>query len=280
METTFFHKSHLNSILSAHSGNRRFATVIKEALKADEFLRILTRYAYFNSAFSCGVAILAGQIAARQDLFRDASEPEILLADRSVEVAAHFLFAAIDDYCDRDNKISHRALAQATLKSAARYFGFESSAALSQLQPLNASTRKVFDDVRAGYGVNQTMTERKLFQCMGFHMGSEILADSEFSILHAAIREKHPALLDYLEHASVEIDGKYCPAHYWIAIHTTVEAEHFDAALVGVNHALRYYAGKERRETIIEWVLEGFRGFASAQAKFMAGLKETPLEMA
>jgi len=51
-----------------------------------------------------------------------------------------------------------------------------------------------------------------------------------------------------------------------------VEADHFDSALLGANAALMYYAGKEDRARAKEWVLEGFRAFASVQAGFMKSL--------
>ena len=38
--------------------------------------------------------------------------------------------------------------------------------------------------------------------------------------------------------------GEKHNAYYWVRIHTGVEAEHFDAALKGVNNALRFYAGE------------------------------------
>jgi hypothetical protein len=49
-----------------------------------------------------------------------------------------------------------------------------------------------------------------------------------------------------LEKMKVPLLGERHNAYYWIRIHTGVEAEHFDAALKGVNNALRFYAGGTR----------------------------------
>ena len=79
---------------------------------------------------------------------------------------------------------------------------------------------------------------------MGFHTGSEILADREFTEIDAHLRAQHPDLVAALEPMKVEIAGERHDAYYWIRIHTGVEIEHFDAALKGANNALRFYAGE------------------------------------
>ena len=77
-----------------------------------------------------------------------------------------------------------------------------------------------------------------------------------------------------LEEMKVEALGQKHNAYYWIRIHTGVEAEHFDAALKGVNNALRYYAGSSDLATVKAWILDGFTRFAGVQADFMAALGE------
>ena len=81
-------------------------------------LSVLGRYIQFNSAFGPGLANLAGEIAARQGLFRDADEPVRILADRAAEVGADFFYAAVDEFDDRATpwRDTHRTLAQATVK--------------------------------------------------------------------------------------------------------------------------------------------------------------------
>jgi hypothetical protein len=110
---------------------------------------------------------------------------------------------------------------------------------------------------------------------MGFHTGSEILADQEFVIIDRTLRRDRAELVRALEGMKVEAVGQKHNAYYWIRIHTGVEAEHFDAALKGVNNALRYYAGGEPADTVKGWILDGFSRFADVQGDFMARLGES-----
>ena len=109
---------------------------------------------------------------------------------------------------------------------------------------------------------------------MGFHTGSEILADQEFVLIDRHLRERRPELVRALEAMRVPILGQQHNAYYWIRIHTGVEAEHFDAALKGANNALRFYAGSEPPASVKGHILGGFGGFAAVQSEFMAGLAE------
>jgi len=236
-------------------------------------VRALGRYIQFNSTFGGGVANLAGEIAVRQDLFRDREEPVQILADRSVEVAADIFFAAVDEFDDRatNQRDTHRTLAQATLKATGRFFGYDLSALDAIVRP-NETTLAAIRQVRAGYGISQVVDEAKLFRDLGFHMGSEILADEEFQVIDRFLRSRHGDLVDYLENTEVTINEAAHRAYYWIRIHTSVEADHFAFAVKGANRALRYYVGPGRAADAKVGIVEGFREFAGVQAAFMDGL--------
>jgi hypothetical protein len=109
---------------------------------------------------------------------------------------------------------------------------------------------------------------------MGFHAGSEVLADTEFVVLDQALRAGRADLVAALEAMKVEAAGGRHNGYYWIRIHTSVEADHFDAALAGVNKALRYYSGQAEPTAVKAWILAGFGAFADVQAGFMARLAE------
>lgn len=273
MET--IERKDLTPILDPHTGNKVFAQVLDGVASNDELLRLLARYIQFNSPFGGGVANLAGEIAVRQDLFRDPDEPLGITADRSVEVASKIFFAAIDEFNDRatPHMDTHRTLAQATLKGAGQFFGYDPSA-LNGVVSVNEITAAAIGKVRKGYAVSQSVDEQDLFRALGFHMGSEILADEEFRLLDGFLRKKYPALVDCLEKTKVEINGVQHAAYYWVRIHTTVEADHFTAAAAGANQALQYYAGQESQYQVKEWILAGFAEFASVQTEFMRGLPE------
>ena len=125
-----------------------------------------------------------------------------------------------------------------------------------------------------GYGIGERLPEPRLFSAMGFHVGSEILADREFLIIDETLKEKRGALVAHLSSTRVEILGQKHDAYYWVHIHTGVEAEHFDAALRGVNSALRYYAGGHALAEVKGWILGGFAAFAKVQGEFMDALAE------
>jgi hypothetical protein len=269
----YIQKSDVEPTLKMHTGNTTFVQTLQCLTTSIDVLRALGRYIYFNSPFGSGVANLAGQIAARQDLFRDHEETVELIADRSVEVAAKIFSAAIDEFGDRSTASpkTHRSLAQATLKAAGCYFGCEPKTLNDTIRP-NESTLDAMHQVRNNYGINRSNDEPNIFRGVGFHMCSEVLADEEFRILDAFLRAKHSKLVEHLEKTQVLISGVRHNAYHWIYIHTTVEADHFEAAISGANHALQFYGGRESPSRVKDWMLEGFAGFAATQTEFMEGL--------
>jgi len=275
MPETRIDRADLEPVLDAHHGNQDLQRAFEEAKEPPRLLSVLGRYIQFNSAFGAGLANLAGEIAARQGLFRDAQEPLRIAADRAAEVAADFFYAAVDEFDDRATpwRDTHRTLGQATLKGFGSYFGYTPQQ-LNDVVRINAATTAALSRVWEGYGVGTRLEDQSLFAAMGFHTGSEILADQEFVIIDRTLRRDRPELVSALEAMKVEILGQKHNAYYWIRIHTGVEAEHFDAALKGVNNALRYYAGDAKPEAVKGWILDGFTGFAGVQAEFMAALGE------
>jgi hypothetical protein len=268
-------RADLEPVLRAHRGNQDLERAFEGARDPRQLLCVLGRYIQFNSAFGAGLANLAGEIAARQRLFRDAQEPLRMAADRAAEVASDFFFAAIDEFDDRATpwRDTHRTLGQATLKGTGAFFGYTPEQ-LNDVVRLNPATEAAMSRVWEGYGVGTRLEEKRLFSAMGFHTGSEVLADQEFVIIDRALRRDRPDLVHALEAMRVEILGQKHNAYYWIRIHTGVEAEHFDAALKGVNNALRYYVGEVPAETVKGWILDGFTRFAGVQGDFMRGLGE------
>jgi hypothetical protein len=258
----------LDSLLESHKGNQLFAQALQQLDSNEDVIRLLGSYIQFNSVFGGGVASLAGQIAVQQDIFRDPDEADPI-ADRSNEVAAEIFFAAIDEFggLASTNRKTHRMLAQATFKAARNFYGLD----LPELaEYLSSTTRRVLD----GYGVNQTLSDEKLFRAIGFHIGSEVLASEEFRLLDGFLRERHPDLVEYLKKNKVGVNGAKLNSYFWIVIHTTVEADHFNAGLIGANKAIWYYAGPESKSRVKRWIMDGLEEFASMQTDFMRHLLE------
>jgi hypothetical protein len=266
-------RADLQGMLERHRGNEALRAAFEGAAGPPQLLSVLARYIHFNSAFGPGVANLAGEIGARQALFRDPEQPVHVLADRAAEVASDFFYAAVDEFDDRATpwRDTHRTLAQATLEGAARFFGYE-PVQLNEVVRIDPGTVAAMSRVADGYGIGARLDDRRLLAGMGFHVGSEILADREFVIIDEVLKAKHPALVAALEAMRVPALGEKHNAYYWVRIHTGVEAEHFDAALGGVNKALRFYAGPDDPAAVKGWILDGFARFASVQADFMAAL--------
>ena len=154
-----------------------------------------------------------------------------------------------------------------------RFFGYE-PAQLNDVIRINRATEDAMPRVFEGYGLGAKLEEERLFRGMGFHVGSEILADQEFTIIDAVLKARRPEMVLALEAMRVEVLSEKHNAYYWIRIHTGVEAEHFDAALKGVNNALRFYSGDVEPARVKAWILDGFRQFADVQSDFMTGLAE------
>jgi hypothetical protein len=269
----------LAPVLERHHGEEALRAAVDRAAAAAAspagLVNLLARFIQFNSAFGAGLANLAGEIAARQALFRDPDEPVHILADRAAEVAADFFYAAVDEFDDRLTpwRDTHRTLAQATLKGLGAHFGYAPTQ-LNDVISVNEATETARVAVWDGYGVGARLDDRRLFSAMGFHAGSEVLADHEFTVIDRVLRARRPELVAALEAMTVEVLGQKHNAYYWIRIHTSVEADHFDAALKGVNNALRFYAGAEETASVKAWILEGFNRFADLQAAFMERLGE------
>ena len=264
----------LEPTLVGHRGNEALrAAFLGTIAEPKALLNVLCRYIQFNAAFGPGLANLAGEIAARQGLFRDKDEPVLLISDRAAEVASDFFHAAVDEFDDRATpwRDTHRTLAQACLKGMGGYFGFAPEK-LNDILALNKGTQDAIERVFSGYGIGAKLEDRRLFEGMGFHAGSEVLADQEFTIIDKLLKEQLPEMVQALKSMRVRLGSEKHNAYYWISIHTSVEADHFDAALQGVNKGLRFYVGPDAPETVKGWILEGFRSFAKLQADFMNAL--------
>jgi hypothetical protein len=268
-------KQDLAPVLAVHRGTEALRRAIEGASAPGALLSVVGRYVQFNSAFGPGLANLAGEIAARQGLFRDPDEPLRLVADRAAEVASDFFYAAIDEFDDRATpwRDTHRTLAQATLKAMGAYFGYTPQG-LNDVIRINPATEASVARVSDGYGIGAALDDARLFRAMGFHTGSEVLADAEFNVLDQGLRAGRPEMVAALQKTRVAIGGQEHDAYYWVRIHTSVEADHFDAALKGVNNAARFYAGASDPAAVKGWVLDGFREFADVQGAFMAALAE------
>lgn len=244
--------SDLYAILTVSCGNELLSRAI-EQWSGTDLVCGLAQYIHFNSVFGGGVASLAGEIARRQDLFRDHREGMDMIADQSVEIASLIFFAAVDEFRRRS---THRQMAKETFRALVRYYICPPKS-LSVL----SETASAIDRVLHGYYLRAQASDSDVFRAIGFHMGSEFLADQEFNIIDKIMRRQHAQV-----HESLKRQGAYA----WIQVHTTVETAHLEAAIEAANFALSCYRGSASRAKA--WVLEGFDNFSHVQTDFMRSL--------
>ena len=244
-------------------------------------VRFLGRYASWNGFFGSGVAALAAKVGRSRGLFLDPAEPVRALADRSVYVASFFFDAARDEFDDHESvhRDTHRCLAQSTLSGLVGYEVAHGAGDLAEAATLNALLddpawlRELNAKVADGYGAHGEDELAPIFSAIGYHLGSELLADAEFSIIDKTLREEAPALVEHLLTTRVAIAGQEHVAYHWIAIHSGhgggAEADHFDWATQGARLAFRFvpptHHGALRRQMHL-----GFETFARDHRRFFS----------
>jgi hypothetical protein len=239
-------------------------------------VQFMQRYASWNGYFGSGVATLAGKVGRCRGLFRDPDEPIKLLADRSVLVASYFFDAARDEFDDRDteHRDSHRCLAQAVLRGLVHYAEVQGWACPTELLDEDPQWLRALNDrIAIGYG-NGAPDDVSVFRAIGYHLGSELLADQEFTIIEEVLTKTQPDLVEFLKGHHYLIEGLPHNCFSWISIHSSygadsggVEAEHFEAAMAGVNKALKYSPPNARRG-LREQILLGVGDFSRDHYEF------------
>ena len=236
------------------------------------------RYAQWNGLFGGGVASLSGKIVRLRSQLLDPNEPIVALADRSVLVASYIFDASRDEFNDRSTKHrdTHRCLGQAHLKGLLAVEAVRNPlwAEPDQVNAFLATPSwldNLCDSVGVGYGSQSGDRPAAVFQAMGYHVGSELLADQEFSTIDQALRTTCPDLVSAMETLEVAIGPQKHKAYSWLSIHSGygggVEADHFEWATRGVRLALDLTAPSERAERMND-LRRGFALFVDQHNTF------------
>ncbi|MCC7536458.1 MAG: hypothetical protein IT379_09600 [Deltaproteobacteria bacterium] len=244
-------------------------------------VRFLYRYVAWNACFGSGVSALAAKIGRSRALFLEPGWHPAL-ADRSVLVASYVFDAARDEFDDRSTpyRDTHRCLAQATLAGLvehARSSGLSATAVDALLaEPAWLATLR--DRIADGYGVRTPDERATIFRGIGYHLGSELLADREFSVIHEELRAKQHGLLADLAERTVTIAGQPHPCAMWIEVHSGhgggAEADHFEWALEGVGHAFAYSPASLHAE-LEAALLAGYLEFVADHRTFFGRVNES-----
>lgn len=272
-------RGELESLVNFSAQERLVHEAIRAALgDALRRLRFLGRYTSWNGLFGSGVAALAGKIGRSRRLFLDKDEPIAALADRSVYVGSFFFDAARDEFDDHDSvhRDTHRCLAQATLKGMIEIESVQMPA-LADVRGVNQLLAdpdwlvELNARVARGYGAESPDDLPSIFHAIGYHLGSELLADREFSIIDETLRQLAPDLVQQLLMKRISIAGQEHVAYHWIAIHSghggAAEADHFDWATQGARLALRFTPEADHG-ALKQQLIQGFIAFANDHRRF------------
>lgn len=280
-ETKSITREELNALVDPTTEGRRVRVVFEEAAKSlPKLLSLSTRYTSWNALFGSGVATLAGKIGRNTGLFIEEGFQPAVMADRSVLVASYFFDAARDEFDDRDteHRDTHRCLAQAYLLGIMRYAReiakdgrFDDAPFLKALTHEPIWLHSLRDRVAVGYGAGSADTRAAIFRAMGYHLGSELLADAEFSTIDETLRSTHPDLVEFLAKTEITIADQAHNTYHWLRIHSGhgggAEADHFDWAIRGVDVAFRYIPAEDRAPMKRELEL-GYQDFARDHRTF------------
>jgi hypothetical protein len=278
MSTTIT-RAELEQLVSVDDAGKSVEATLDELCKQPLLLvRFLGRYASWNGWFGSGVASLAGKIGRSRALFIDPDEPMVDVADRSVLVGSYFFDAARDEFDDRDtaHRDTHRCLAQAMLKGVLGHFAAHDPRLAEPTfvnhwlaQPV--WLKSLGSRVAQGYGANTAEDAGSVFRSIGYHLGSEVLADREFSLIDQTLRSRHPALVQHMASTKVDIAGQAHSSYQWLSIHSghggAVEADHFEWATRGAKLALTY-TREENRSALRRQIHLGFIDFARDHREF------------
>lgn len=253
------------------------ATIELAATNPVNLYYFMQRYAYFNSYAGSLVARLASSIGISYQLFRQDSVAVIDQSDRGLEIAAKVLAATIDEHADAGaQQVPHRTLAQITLKAVSEYANLDDNE-LNEIAQAPAWMQAIITDLINGYQGKIDDLEA-IVTALGFHIGSELLADREYSLIDKVVRytNRGRGFDAWLQGKQVEVGGKRLSPWYWIVVHgkhnaSGVEADHFELALDALNLLAEYRP--ESNEQIWQWASQGFLDFAELQQRLFACTK-------
>lgn len=272
-------RDELREIYDYTDANDRVRSVVREAfVSLPGAIRFVARYAAWNSVFGSGVASLASKIGRSRQLFTEEGFPRPL-SDRSVLVASWFFDAARDEFDDRDTEYrdTHRCLAQAMLAGVVEYAAQNGAREWASADYVEEQLAEVpwLEHLRArvasGYGLGSPDDRPAIFRAIGYHLGSELLADREFSTLDEALRASHRPLVEALSTRTITIAGQPHPCYQWLRIHSShgggAEEDHFKWALQGVEIAFRFVPQPEHH-LLRHCVMEGYQAFVRDHQEF------------
>jgi hypothetical protein len=262
--------STFKGLVNFEAAEQRVELALTNAIHGASLLEFLAAYAKWNAKFAGGVAGLTALISNQSEHFVEPSWPHEV-ADRANYVASFIFDAARDEFDDHINpsRDTHRCLAQAFL--------METSIFLDQRAELEtpAQAHPKRGSVMTGYLGSPTHSITgdiySAFHGIGYHLGSEVLADREFSIIDKHLRAEWPELVKHLLRSTISLGGASHRCYAWIGIHSGegggVEADHAAYAAEAAHAAFKYLHGADKIKCE-QALAAGFIAFAHDHAAF------------
>jgi hypothetical protein len=239
-------------------------------------LKFFGAYTSWNGYFAAGVTGLTAKITNARSMFMDPSAKYASVADRSSHIASFVFDAAREEYhdCNRGGRASHRALAQAFMialtdallpnQEAGSY-----NILLNEPNWLINMNRETPTHYLGDF--KDSHNRFNVYAGIGYHIGSEWLADREFTIIDQLLAKHVPELRDKLRHARIEFMGRVHPGYAWITAHSgegdAVEQEHYAMAVRAAELALEF-TPEHDKEDAMTFLKLGIKQFADVHADF------------
>ncbi len=265
---------YFRALVDFDASAQRVADRLAAIGNGEQLTRFFVRYASWNGCFANGVSALVSLVGSQHDMFREPGFARAV-ADRSNYIASYIFDAARDEYNDHINPIrdTHRCMAQASLICMSQYFGLGEKV-LDEVEP--PVLQRLNQAVLPGYTGQRSATGdtlQQVFGGLGYHLGSELLADSEFSMIDHFLRTHHNELVQHLMRSTVALAGGSHRCYAWVGVHSGhgggVEAEHFEYALKGARAAMTYLAPEQHTQALSA-LAQGFQAFEKDHAQFFA----------
>jgi hypothetical protein len=260
-----------NSWLEIPSIDRLMEAVCREAVLSPKALYVfMHRFVHYGRSFSFLVPKLAGTIGSSK-LLKDTTCPLAAHAERSMDVAANVLTAALEEFRDPRTGVSHRTLSYGLLDKLAEYANL-SQAETNQIAASGHWLTEVLDAVTDSYDAASDDLS-SMVEAMGFHVGAETVGEHECSIVNAVLftEQRQTNFGQFIKQSKLRFPDGIVSPWYWVAIHGTyetkgVEAEHAKDALLALNQVVQYSSASQAQ--VIEWADRGFSKFNHTQTRF------------
>ena len=265
------------SWLEISSVNCVMEAACREAVLSPKALYLfMHRFVHYGRSYSFLVPKLAGVIGSSK-LLKDWDYPIAAHAERSMDIAANVLSAAIEEFRDPRSGVSHRTLSYGLLDKLAEYADL-SQAEINQIAASGSWLSNVLESVKEGYDAASDDLG-SMVKAVGFHVGAEIVGENECSIINAVVfsERRNTRFGQFIKQNKLRFQNGVVSPWYWIVIHGTfetkgVEAEHARDALLALNQMVDYSSASEAQ--IIEWADQGFAKFNQTQKTFFQSVHQ------